>query len=369
MRRLVRQLHAWIGLAMSLLLFVLALTGSALVYKEAYWRAVYPELRAPAPQLGPADHARAIAAADAAFGLNLNSVKLPEPGVSAYHLYLHDGEAFLSSVDHRIIDEWRPPERVMSFLFDLHAHLMAGDAGERVGGVISLLGVFLALTGTVLWWPARRTFSLRNLLPRGTSRHALRVWHRDLGIVSTPLLLVLLLSGSALVFYATAGRMLNAMFGDAPQLTTAPPADAGPPVALADSAMLALVEQAFPGARLVFYYPPRDGIGYNEFRIKQPCELHPNGRSYLYLNAAGEVLAKSDPCVMPVGERTLHASYPLHSGKTESGLYKFAVFLGGVILAVLSLSGAVTYVQKLLPGGGSRARGKQSGNPRMSAGV
>ncbi|HET7322418.1 MAG TPA: PepSY domain-containing protein, partial [Longimicrobiaceae bacterium] len=67
-RRLLRQLHAYVGLALSLLLFCFAVTGGALVYKEAYWRVVYPELRAPAPQLGPADHAGAIASAWSHFG-------------------------------------------------------------------------------------------------------------------------------------------------------------------------------------------------------------------------------------------------------------------------------------------------------------
>lgn len=365
MRRGFRQIHIWVGLALSLLLFVLAVTGSALVYKEAWWRLVHPELRIEQPQLGPGDHARAIAAAEATFGENLRSVKLPEPGVPAYHLYLKTGEAFLSAVDHSVIDEWRPREQFMSLLFDIHAHLMAGDAGERVGGVIALLGVLLSVTGLVVWWPTRRQFSLRNVAPSGWSRRELRVWHRDLGLVATPLLLVLLLSGSALVFYGTAGRILNGMFGDAPQTSVTPAPDAGPPVQLADSAMLARVEEEFPGSRLVFYYPPRDGIGYNEFRIKQSCELHPNGRSYLYLNASGAVLARSDPCLLPPGERTLHASYTLHSGKTESGLYKLAVFLGGIILAALSLSGAITYVQKLLPGG--RRPGRAAAGSELSA--
>lgn len=347
MRRLIRQTHAWIGLALSLLLFVFGVTGSALVYKEAYWRMVYPELRAPAPQLGPPDHAAAIAAAEAVFGPRLRSVKLPEPGVSAYHLYLADGEAFLSAVDHRIIDEWAPDERAMSLLFDLHAHLMAGEAGEKVGGVIALLGALLAMTGLVLWWPTRKRFSLRNLLPAGRTRRDLLVWHRDLGVVSTPILLVILLSGSAIVFYSTAGRILNGIFGDAPPAAVAPAPDL-PPVALAGTDMLARVAEEFPDGRLVFYYPPRDGAGRNEFRLKQPCELHPNGRSYLYLDHAGEVVGRTDACESAPGERTLHAMYPLHAGKAGSALYRLAVFLCGLMLASLALSGAVTYVQKLL---------------------
>lgn len=95
------------------------MTGAALVYKEAYWRLVYPELRAPSSQLSAADHAAAIAAAQREFGDELRSIKLPEPGVTAYHLYLDDGEAFLSAVDYSVIDRWRPSERVMSLLFDL----------------------------------------------------------------------------------------------------------------------------------------------------------------------------------------------------------------------------------------------------------
>lgn len=332
---------------LSLVLFVFGVTGTALVYKEAYWRLVYPELRVPDVAVDAIAAAAGIAAAEREFGADLRSVKLPEPGVPAFHLYLHSGEAFLSADDHGVIDEWRPRESVMSFLFDLHAHLMAGETGERVGGYIGLLGVLLSVTGLILWWPTRRLFRPRNLLPRGFSRRALLVWHRDLGVITTPLLLILLLTGSGLVFYSTYGVILNGLFGDPPIVAAKPPATAGPPVSLADAAMLKRVEEEFPEARLVFYYPPRDGIGYNEFRLKQPCELHPNGRSFLYLDVDGQVLQKTDACALPPGEKALHAMYPLHSGKTESGTYRFLTFLGGIALAVLSLSGGVGYAKKL----------------------
>lgn len=335
------------GLALSLAMFVLAVTGSALVYKEAYWRLAYPELRVSAPEPGPAEHADAIAAAVDAFGHRLLSVKFPEPGVAGYHLYLQGGEAFLSVGDHRVIDAWGSRDRLMSFLFDLHAHLMAGETGERVGGVISLLGVFLAITGLILWWPARRQFSLRNMLPKGFGRRDLVAWHRDLGLVSTPILLLLLLSGSGLVFYTSAGRILNGLFGDSLHVSATPGEAARPPVALANAATLERVAAEFPAARIVFYYPPQGAVGYSEFRLKQLCELHPNGRTYLYLDAAGRVLAREDGCAIAPGQAALHAAYPLHAGKTGSQLYKLATFLGGLVLAALSFSGAIAYARKL----------------------
>lgn len=344
---MLRQLHLWVGLALSLFLFVLGATGSALVYKEAYWRLVYPELRAPAPALAMEQHAAAFAAAVAEFGDELRSIKLPEPGVAAYHLYLTGGEAFLAAADARVIDRWATRDRVMSWLFDLHAHLMGGEKGERVGGVIGLLGTLLSLTGLVLWWPARRKFSPRHLLPVGTSRQRLIQWHRDLGVVTTPLLLVLLLTGSGLVFYTIAGVLLGGLLGDPAPVAETPAAGAGAPVALADAAMLTRVREEFPTARLVFYYPPAAGATYHEFRLKQPCELHPNGRSFLYLDAAGRVLQKTDACAATATERTLHALYPLHAGKTPSGVYKLLTFLGGIALAALALSGVWAYVRQL----------------------
>lgn len=266
--------------------------------------------------------------------------------MAAYHLYLDDGEAFLSAVDHRVIDRWRPSERVTSLLFDLHAHLMAGEAGERVGGVVGLLGIVLAATGLVLWWPARRRFSLRSLVPRDLSRRSLLVWHRDLGAATSPILLVLLLTGSGLVFYGTAQSLLNGLFGDEVPSAAAPAGDRGPSPTPPDAALLARVDATFPDARVVFYYPPRGGVTIHRFRLKRPCELHPNGRSYVSLDRSGELLEATDACAAPPGERTVHAFYPLHAGKADSAVYKLVVLLGAVALAVLSASGAVTYLGK-----------------------
>lgn len=375
-RALLRSAHLWAGLVLSLLLLVLGATGSVLVLKQPYWRLVYPELRRETAHLGPADHAGAIRAAREHFGDALRSVKLPQPGVGAYHLYLTDGEAFMSVGDHRVIDRWRPRERPMALVFDLHAHLMAGHTGERVGGVVGVLGVFLVLTGVYLWWPARRRFNLRTLLPTGFSRSKLLPGHRDLGVLATPILLILLLTGSGMVFYGTAGALLNGVLSDRAPTPEGPPeavvidaagGTAAPTASItltsaasAASAVAARGDRAvgatadairtardvFPDGRIVFYYPP-DERGIRGFRIKQSCELHPNGRSYAYLDADGRVLKSVSACDQPTGQRALYAVYPLHAGMLDSGAYAILTFFGGLALTLISATGAAAYIAKL----------------------
>lgn len=365
LRALVRTTHLWVGLVLCALLAILALSGSALVYKEAWWRLVHPELRGPLPPATPEAQAAAVAAAMLHFPDEVRSVKMPEPGVAAYHLYLTEGEAFLDPSTLEVVDRWTLRQRFMGWLFDIHAHLLAGERGEKVGGVIALLGAFLVVTGVWLWWPARRRTRLRTLVPDRLTRPKLIALHRDLGLYATPILLVLLLSGAGVVFYGAAGLLLNGIFGDPPRNPDPTPrVVAAPAESVADAPVFATASRTLPDARLVFYYPPTTQAPLHRFRAKRPCELHPNGRSWILVDGSGSAIHHVDACTLPPGERTLHALYPLHAAKLSSPLYGFATFLAGMALAVLSASGALAYWRKLRPlrGGGWTAIGTAVGD-------
>lgn len=217
---------------------------------------------------------------------------------------------------------------------------MAGRAGEIVAGVIGLAGVFMASTGLVLWWPARRRFALAYLWPRGFSRRDLLRWHRDLGVALSPLILLLLLTGCGLVWYGTAQTILNGLFGDNVPAAGTPTRTAevapGPP----DASMLARVEAAFPDARLVFYYPPQDGEGIIRFRLT--ASQRP------LLGLCGRRIRPGRPeagCLRHAAGRARHQRHL--SPPCRRAIYKLAVFLGAVALAVLSLTGVIAYVGKL----------------------
>lgn len=362
---LLRKLHLYTGLMLSLALFLIASSGAALLYKNEYWHLRYQQVSGQDIVPSADNQASAIAAAYQRYGAELGSLKMPEPSLSAYHVYLPEHEEALLDIDnHAVIDEWQPRQRLMGLLFDIHAHLMAGERGEVMAGIIGLIGGLMAVTGLILWWPTRKMFSWKRLWPADISRRSLLAWHRDAGMLLSPLLLLFILSGSAMVFYSSVQKGLNALFGDpVPQivLPNGTPVDVKAllPVArdtsfntealpLPSAATLTRVQSALPDARLMFYYADALPQGFHRFRLKRDCELHPNGLSFVYTHArSGEIAYVKDACAMPAGERITNLIYPLHAGKAGSDIYRLAGLLTALVLAGLSLSGVMTYVQKL----------------------
>jgi uncharacterized iron-regulated membrane protein len=263
----------------------------------------------------------------------------------------------------------------MGLPFNIHAHLMAGDRGEIVAGIIGLIAGLMAISGLILWWPTRKTFSWKRLWPKDLSRRSLLSWHRDAGIAVLSLLFLLfMLSGSAMVFYTSVQKGLNALFGNpVPQIVlpsgtavdvesllsplstgaSAQTAERTPrfstaALILPDADTLARVQQALHGARLTFYYADALPQGFHRFRLKRDCELHPNGLSFVYTDADnGDIVHVKDACAMPTGERITNMIYPLHAAKTGGEPYRVLALLTALVLAGLSLTGVVTYVQQL----------------------
>jgi uncharacterized iron-regulated membrane protein len=97
LKRAFFQVHLWIGIAISLYVALISLSGSVIVFRREMDRALCP---------GPGQRI----ACEPAF---------------------------------------------VSWLADLHDNLLAGHAGRLVNGVGAILIVVLAIAGLVIWWPGR----------------------------------------------------------------------------------------------------------------------------------------------------------------------------------------------------------------------
>lgn len=346
--RWLRTAHVYAGLAVVLFVAVLALSGAVLVYKESIWRFSHPELAEPVMDLDASAHAAAIASIQARFPGDVRRIRFPRPGVAAYYVESEQGEAFYHQRNHELIRFWRWHETPMGILTELHLHLAAGKAGREVAGIVGVTCCVLVLIGFWLWWPRRRLFKLRSLLPRDATRASLLKLHWDLGVVAGVFTLWFVLTGVALVYYSAARDLLNAAFSSAPPANPHPLVTTAEPVGPLSAAAIELVQAALPDARLLSYQPPGPGNAVHYFRLKRPGEWHPNGRSVAYIDGRDDrLIVAVDATTQPAGERLAYLIYPLHAAKLGVGLYQVLALVAALALATMSLSGMVSYLKGL----------------------
>jgi uncharacterized iron-regulated membrane protein len=336
---LLRTAHAWAGLALSLILVVLGLSGAALVFKDDFVRATVPEARA-AVVLDAAAMGAAAAAAERSLGSQgLRSLVLAGDGLGVHKAALADDASALVAGDGTVIAVNARNERFEDWLFDLHHHLLAGETGETAAGVAALAALVLLVTGVAISLPTLRGFAAR-LAPRSTRRRDLIAAHRDLGLMFALPLAVAALTGAALVFSDPAKAVLGAH--DPPK----------PPRAGVGSidwpAALAAAQARFPDARLrVVIWPQKSGQPAT-IRLRQPGEWHANGRTMVWIDpATGAVLGVVDAMALDRGHRAFNAMWPLHAAKVGDGVAARVVdaitAATGLSLAALGLYGAWSF--------------------------
>lgn len=230
--------------------------------------------------------------------------------------------------------EWQRPE---VWLFDFHHHLLAGDTGETVLGVVALCGLFFVISGVVLWWRTRKTFEFR-ALPKRMSRTAILRHHRDLGIVFAPLLAMVIYTGVGMIFRPTTALVLGP--GAPAAIQAAGRAPKAPSAKLSETfdwgAAIRTAREKFPDAELRVLSLPRKDEGLVNLRMKQPAEWTTNGRTTLYFAAdTGRLIATRDALKLSPQAAGYAMFYPLHAAKVGGLAYRIVITLVGLALMLL----------------------------------
>lgn len=208
LRKVLFQVHLWIGLAIGLYIVVLSVTGSAIVYGPQLMRA----LDTPTPTFDPSREALSTGqlteAAERSYpGYKVTSIasqfsrRRPVIRVS-----LERGD----DVRERLLNPYTGEDlgdvfpigvRAVLWVTSLHDDLLFGQSGRDANGVGSVLATLLALSGAILWWPGKKKWR-RSLLVNRKAGWARFNWelHSMAGFWCFALILIWSISGIYLVF-------------------------------------------------------------------------------------------------------------------------------------------------------------------------
>ena len=346
--RLLAAIHRWLGALAAVLVLVIAGSGALLLFADDYYRWRLPELRGQATD--PAISATAIATVAKAVGTGGGTIAMPTTTLPAFIRYLPDGGRALHAADDgHLIAEWTVWQSLPGFAFDAHAHLLAGEPGHWLVGVVGASLILMLLSGLWLWWPRRRQLALRQWLPRRSTSAALLRSHVAQGVLISLGIAFMGFSGIALVFDGAAQSSLNALFGkhgpdrpDPIRISTI-----GPSTPIDWAKTLNSTKAAFPEAALRMIRLPSAPGQPLQLRLRQPQELHPNGRTYLLLDPRnGRTLQRIDATRLGLGPQLYNSLYPLHAGKTGWTGHRLSLLVIAVVLSWVSFSGLWLFVRR-----------------------
>lgn len=333
-RAVLAWLHLWVGLTVGLVFAVIGLSGSALVFHDELLRLQHPVLSGGAPRVDPAVLG-SIVERESARGLT--AVQFPSEAMPNWMGFYADGRrAHFSMDDGRVLLERSTGTDPLLWLHELHTHLLAGEAGEEVAGAVGLVSLALVFVGLYLWWPKRGRMLAQLRVYRGPPVRRWLTWHRSSGVVLLPLVVLSTLTGVGMVYHAAARDLLTGLFGGS-DLPATPVASAAP---VDWARVLAAAQGAIEDAEVKRLAVPAKDAGIVQFRLRQPAEWHPTGRTTAAIEANGAaVLQTYAAAEQPLGSRASDSIYPLHIGIVGGLPMRWLTFVTGLLPAFLLVTG------------------------------
>jgi len=222
LRKLLFQVHLWLGIGFGLYVLAISVSGSALLlkYRVAEWFEPKYVVTPPADAVPLEGEALKAKMAEVYAGYELGfTIESMEKGTGTYVVLGKDGEFFphyfdqYSALDLGPTNPW--PVKAMDWLADMHDELFMGRTGRRVNGIGGALFVLMSVTGLVIWWQGRTRWYEGLLILPGSKRAFMWQLHSFTGFWALLLMLAWGVSGFQLGFPDVVDTMIGWFVSDA----------------------------------------------------------------------------------------------------------------------------------------------------------
>jgi uncharacterized iron-regulated membrane protein len=351
LRKALFQLHLWTGLLVGLYVFVVCVTGAALVFRIDMQRALHPDLFTPTPGT-PADAATILERVRDAFpGDRVSGIDAPTTVRPTYLAYVVRGDTFLTllvdPVTARVLGEL-PEQSIVRTVQDLHFDLLAGRTGRIVNGAGAVLLLLLCLTGLVIWWPGLPNWR------RGFTIDFRRSWkritwdlHSATGIWTGAMIAMWAVTG---VYFAFPSQFRNAVNAVSPlTVASTPRSDAAAPRSSPPPtwrALIASAEERVPDQHVARVVTPYDANApfLVMFSRETPYSAGGARLTSVYLDQySGELIENATPTGPSAGDVVMNWVAPLHVGNFGGNAVRAAWLVLGLSPPLMFVTGFIMW--------------------------
>lgn len=197
-------LHLWLGLGSGLIVFIVALTGSLMVFEKEIDQFINPEFYSVTSietSKKSLDYCTTVLENDYLIQKISRISIFNDPSRTIIIVGKNkDKESQIFSMDPytgKVLGTVLQRDRFFSIVLSLHRELLFGDIGEVITGISCLIFVFMLISGLILWWP-KKVKNIKQRLSVKWSGSFKRInwdFHSTFGFYSFIILLIISLTG------------------------------------------------------------------------------------------------------------------------------------------------------------------------------
>lgn len=357
-KKIASQLHLWLGVSSGLVVFIVALTGSILVFEEELEPVIYPEFHVVEVPTGqsplPMDNLRATVA-NAYPKQRIARIEI-EPHADRTVIFglvkgKKERDVFSVAVNPytaEITDTRRENESFFHIVLQLHRYLCLKDTGKAITGVATIMFIVIMITGLVLWWPNRKQAKQRFTIKWNAKFKRLN-WdlHAVFGFYVLPFTFLIALTG--LVWsYKWVNNMIYLTFDGKPQQKREAPANVGITNTTSTGTLAKITTETnrllpHPG-RIQFTLPESDSLSITVSKVNETASVS-NVVDFLYFDQNdGHLLGKRLYDDETTGMKVRRLVFPIHTGSIWGWPTKVLALIVALITATLPVTGVVIWV-------------------------
>jgi uncharacterized iron-regulated membrane protein len=359
MRKVLFQVHLWMGIGVGLYVLLISITGSALVLREEVEILLYPQLfKHEGPVSGRATSAMVLNLVQPSYpDFTISAIYSPTGKRDTFMLYINKNGDYRTVYADPVTGEALgevPAESFIGWVQDLHFNLLAGSTGRLLNGLGGFALVVLGISGLVIWWPGVSSWK------RGLTIDLDKSWKRinwELhGAAGIWLLVLILMWGVTGAYFTFPQQYASIIEALSPTTPFTPPMsnialessnNAPPDIDALASRAVDLSE----GRELwAVDFPPTDGgsIQVVTAKILRDRWANQDHREFYFDQFSGDLLAERTPVVQTPGDLVMEWIVPLHFG-TFAGLgVKILWVVLALAPALLFVTGSIIWWNRVL---------------------
>lgn len=202
------KLHRWLGFPLGVFFIVTLLTG-ILTGLEDYLILI-EDYDQEYTQLSNTEIAHAVSVLTTRHP-SMRQLVIPKESVPYFKVRLR-GESYTYAIEDLALIEHQISNRngFWSFILRWHRNYNLGRtkhlglSGSEWVAWVGLLAAFISLLGLYLWWPHKRTFKLKRLIPNNNKISSYYFSHLSSGVVTLAVILIFTLTGAAITYRSVA---------------------------------------------------------------------------------------------------------------------------------------------------------------------